>query len=266
MATIHCDGALVCACLSKHIQGICAKGCKGILMEKLVYHILSDFKLVFRDNSLRIFLLVPLMIYLVVLFLAPYLISAFEGFERFIPLILMGATMQTGTMYGFIYGIVLIDEKDTGVAKTYGILPVSRMKFVLGRLMPSLLISAVFTFVLLLIQPFYFFDMLDMILVSVLSGMVSPFLALSVSIISRNKMEGMTWFKLVNLLISLPLAALFLPEYRDFFLIVPTHWIFQAIQNMITGSSPIGYLAGGMIFLILLLYLFMLRFSKVHFR
>ena len=93
-------------------------------MQRLILLSITDFKLIFRDPSLRIFLAMPLLIFAIVLLAVPELVEAFAGFEEYIPLILMGATMQTSTMFGFIYSFVLIDEKDIGVAKVYGVLPV----------------------------------------------------------------------------------------------------------------------------------------------
>ena len=52
----------------------------------------------------------------------------------------MATTMQGSLIFGFIYSMVLIDEKDTNVAKVYGILPVSKFWFVIFRLIAPFLI------------------------------------------------------------------------------------------------------------------------------
>jgi fluoroquinolone transport system permease protein len=63
----------------------------------------------------------------------------------------MLASMQGSVAFGFIYSMVLVDEKDTGVAKVYGILPVSQFWFVVFRLIPPFFLATISTFLLLLV-------------------------------------------------------------------------------------------------------------------
>ncbi len=170
----------------------------------LIFLSFTDFKLIFRDPSLRIFLVMPLLILGVVIGALPMLVDSYNGVDKYVPIVLMGATMQTNTMFGFIYSMVLINEKDIHVAKVYGILPISKTGFVASRLVIPFAISTLITFIMLVIQPFYSFSFLSMALLATLCGLLAPLLTLLVSIYSKNKMEGMTWFKFANLLVSVP--------------------------------------------------------------
>jgi len=224
-----------------------------------------DLKLIFRDPSLRIFLAMPLIILLVVLVALPMLVDSYEGVQRFVPIVLMGATIQTSTMFAFIYGMVLIHEKDIQVSKIYGILPVSKTGFVTTRLVFPFAISSMATFILLFTQPFYSFSILSMLLLAILCGSVAPIMTLLVSIISKNKMEGLTWFKLINLILTIPLVAFFISKFGALFGVIPSYWAFEMLDKMI-GNEP--YLLPffiGLAFSILLLLLCVKRFSKVHF-
>ena len=234
-------------------------------MSQLIFLSVTDFKLIFRDPSLRIFLTMPFLIFALILIALPKLVSSFEGVSAFTPIILMGATMQTSTMFGFIYSVVLIHEKDIEVAKVYGVLPVSQTGYVLSRMLIPFCISALMTFALLLVQPFYSFAILPMILLSILCGLMAPVFALFVTILSKNKMEGMTWFKLVNLLTSIPLVAFFISKYDFLFGVIPTHWAFQTLDHMVTGESIWIPLLIGFVYVLLLLYFIVRRFAKVHF-
>src|SRR3989338_2083089 len=178
-------------------------------MKHLLKLAVTDFKLIFRDPSLRIFLVMPLLIFATVLLALPWVVESFEGAEKYVPIVLMGATMQSSTMFGFIYSMVLINEKDIHVARVYGILPVSKIGFVASRLVFPFALSTGTTFALLAVQPFYTFSLVSMALLAILCGLLAPLLTLLVCIMSKNKMEGMTWFKFINLLISAPLAAFF---------------------------------------------------------
>lgn len=234
-------------------------------MGQLIFLSVTDFKLIFRDPSLRIFLMLPLLIFAIVLLGLPTLVQSFEGVERFVPIVLMGATMQTSTMFGFIYCMVLIHEKDIGVAKVYGVLPVSKMMYVASRLMIPFLVAVLFTFVLLVIQPFFILNGFQMLTLSMLCGLLGPMLALGVTILSKNKMEGMTWFKLINLLVTIPLVAFFVEKVTNLFSIIPSHWAFQALDRMVNGENPYLYLSIGFVYSILILIILIRLFARRHF-
>lgn len=235
-------------------------------MNQLIQTSISDFKLVFRDPSLRIFLVMPFLALAVVNLLLPYLNSYYEGVAEYIPYVLMAAALQMSTMFSFIYSIVLIEEKDTEVSKVYGVLPISKTGFISFRLLIPFLLSTIFTWLILTVQPFYQFAFLSKLVVSVLAGLIAPLVALAVTVLSKNKMAGMTWYKLFNLLVVIPLVAFFTPsEYSDFFGIIPTHWIFQGINDMIFGKPLFWHIAIGFALSILFLTFLIKRFSKNHF-
>lgn len=198
----------------------------------------------------------PLLVLALVTLLLPYLQSQFEAVGNYIPYVIMAATLQTSTMFGFIYCMVFIDEKDLSVAKIYGVLPVSKYGLVLIRLTFPFLMSLAMTFVILSTQSFYHFDSLVAFLFSFLAALVAPLFALAISILSKNKMAGMTWFKLVNMLTVIPLVMYFIPEkLSQFFMIFPTYWLFkgfdQYFQNIpflmpvVIGLAYLGLLMAG---------------------
>jgi fluoroquinolone transport system permease protein len=132
----------------------------------------------------------------------------------------MLATLQSSTAFGFIYLMVPVDEKDTGVAKVYGILPISKFWFVTFRLIPPFLLATLATFLLLLVEPFYGLPVLSNLVYSALAGLVSSLMTLFVATAAKNKIEAMTWQKLFNLPLFLPVLAFFLPAsfppFRNF--------------------------------------------------
>jgi fluoroquinolone transport system permease protein len=105
-------------------------------MKKLIKVAVNDFRLVFRDNSLKIFIALPLLNLVVIRYVIPYLAGIYGILHDYINIILMLATTQGAIAFGFIYSMVLVDEKDTNVAKVYGVLPVSKFWFTAFRLIP----------------------------------------------------------------------------------------------------------------------------------
>jgi len=226
----------------------------------------SDFRLIFRDRSLRIFLLLPFLVVIVIKGVLPHLAGKYEQVIEYVPYVLMAATLQTSTMFGFIYSMVLIDEKDTGVNKVYGILPVSKKGLVIYRLLFPFVFASTVTFIILVLQPFYNFTPLFNVLISLLTGFLGPIFALIVTNFSSNKMQGMTWYKGVNALINLPLLVFFIPEkFSLLFGWIPSHWIFQSIDQYILGQPHLPSLVGGYVLCLGILVALIAQFSKKHF-
>lgn len=226
----------------------------------------SDFKLIFRDTSLRIFFFMPLLIVLVVAWLCPYLATAYpETADYMIYVVIMSCT-QAATMYGFIYSIVFLDERDTEVAKVYSILPISKNKLLLSRLLLPYLLSALSTFIVLLAQPFFTNYSWGMWLVyAFLFAFLAPIMALTVASLANNKMEGMTWFKGLNLIASLPLAAFFLPDYAYCFAVLPTFWPYWSFYHFLTTDNYLLFLVVAFVIMVALIMGVVQWFKKRHF-
>jgi fluoroquinolone transport system permease protein len=181
-------------------------------------------------------------------------------------IILMLATMQGAIAFGFVYSMVLVDEKDTSVAKVYGVLPVSKFWFVVFRLIPPFLLATLTTFLLLLVEPFYKLPRLSILVYSALAGLVSPLMILFVSLLAKNKIEAMTWQKLFNVPLFLPILAFFAPAtFSLFFAISPTFWAYQGFHSLILGKEWLAYTAIGFIHSALFLGLCVRRFTRTHF-
>ena len=236
-------------------------------MKKLIKVAVNDFRLVFRDNSLKVFIALPLLTLVVTRYAVPYIAGIYEVLQDYIPIILMLATTQGATAFGFIYSMVLVDEKDTNVAKVYGILPVSKVWFVVFRLIPPFVLATLTTFLLLLVEPFYGFPVIQSFVYSMLVGLIVPLMILFVAIPANNKIEAMTWQKIFNLPIVLPVAAFYVPASFSFlFIIFPTFWAFRGLDSLINTGNFWLYMLIGFAYNILLIAVMIKRFTRSHFK
>jgi len=235
-------------------------------MKQLLKVSISDFKMIFRAPSLRIFFALPIMILLVTNVFLPWLIGKFPLVEDYAIYVVVLATIEVTQMFGFIYSMVLIEEKEQEVSKVYGIMPISRIAFSLSRLLISVLITIVLTALILQIQPFYEISILQSLLFGAMAGLVVPAYVLSVALMSKNKMEGMVWIKVVNIAVVLPTVAFFVPQgFTWLFGILPTHWAFQGLYQLFIGQGFVLHLVIGTVFFIILISLLVQRFAKNHF-
>lgn len=233
------------------------------VMKKLIKIAINDFRLIFRDKSLCFFFIFPLINLLVVRYGFVFIIEKFAVLNDYVSILLMAATTQGSLIFGFIYSMVLIDEKDTNVAKIYDILPVSKFWFVIFRLIAPFLFSTLATFLMLLFEPFYKISIVLNIIYSIIIGLIAPIMVLFVALKAKNKIEGMTLQKLFNLPVSLPLLAFFIPASFSFlFVIFPTHWAFQGFSNIITDKNFTLYFAIGFVYSLSLVVFLASRFTK----
>jgi hypothetical protein len=187
--------------------------------------------------------------------------------QDYIALILILATTQGATAFGFIYSMVLVDEKDTSVAKVYGILPISKSWFVVFRLIPPFLFASLTTFFLLLVEPFYGLPVMPVIFYSILTGLFSPIMVLFVATLAGNKIEAMTWQKIFNLPLVLPILSIFVSAPLAFiFAVFPTFWAYQGLNSLINAGTFWPYILFGFAHSILFLALMIRKFKDGHFR
>ena len=63
-------------------------------MSQLIKTSISDFKLIFRDPSLRIFLVIPFLALALVNLVLPDLVTEFQGVDEYVPYVLMASYHQ----------------------------------------------------------------------------------------------------------------------------------------------------------------------------
>lgn len=235
-------------------------------MKQLLKLSVSDFKIIFRDPSLRVFLFLPILIFLVINYFIPFLVGKFPALEEYVIYVIIVATIEVVQMFGFIYSMVLIDEKETEVAKLYGVLPVSKFWFVIFRLIIPVMITSILTWLILMVQPFYQLPPLPVLIFSLLAGLIVPAYVIGIVNQCNNRMEGMVWIKVVNVLVLIPMAAFFIPgSLQILFGLLPTHWVFQSMYNIINAENFHWQILIGLGYFVVLLYILAKRFSIRHF-
>ncbi len=235
-------------------------------MKKIIKLSLIDFKLIFRDPSLRTFLFFPLILISLIIWALPALVMKHDFLVPYLPIFLVVAVIENTQMFCFISSMVLIDEKESDVAKVYGVVPFTKWQFIISRFLIPYFFTVLLNIVLLKIQPFYTISLSSNLAISLLTGLIVPIYVLAINAIVKNRMQGMVYIKAFNMFVLIPIAAFFVPEkFKHFFGFFPTHWIFQSIENITKGLSIALVSVIGYLFLGLLLWFVSKRFIKKHF-
>lgn len=235
-------------------------------MKKVLTLALIDFKLIFRDPSLRSFLFFPIILLSLIVWVLPNLVEKYDFLVAYIPVFLAVAVIENTQMFSFISSMVLIDEKESEVAKVYGIIPFTKFQFLVSRFLIPYFFTVGLNLVLFFVQPFYAISLFDNLIISFLAALIVPVYVLGINSIVKNRMQGMVYIKAFNMTVLIPIAAFFVPEHiKNIFGILPTHWIFQSIDK-ISHHLPIGIVAIiGFLFFGILLWFVSRLFIRKHF-
>lgn len=235
-------------------------------MKKILRLALIDFKLIFRDPSLRTFLFFPIVLLGLIIWALPALVIKYDFLTLYLPVFLVIAVIENTQMFCFISSMVLIDEKESDVAKVYGVVPFTKSQFIVSRFLIPYFFTTLLNFILLCIQPFYSIGFSSNLAISLLTALIVPIYVLTINTIVKNRMQGMVYIKAFNMLVLIPIAAFFVPEkFKHLFGFFPTHWIFQSVENTTKGISIVTMSTIGFLFLGILLLFVSIQFMKKHF-
>ena len=235
-------------------------------MNQLLHIAFNDVRLIFRDTTLRIFFVIPLLLFGVVIGLLPSLVEQHEVLTPYISLFIILAIFENTQAFCIVMTMVLIEEKETNVAKVYGVLPVSRAALTLTRFLIPYGFTVLLNIVFLFVQPFYIINLWITIAISLFSALMIPIYALTINAIVKNKIEGLMYLKVLNILVLIPFAAFFVPEsYLPFFWTFPTHWFFQGLHQLFSGEACLFSLTIALFSFLLVFGLSFKYFLKNHF-
>lgn len=225
-----------------------------------------DLKLIFRDPSLLAFLLLPVLLFVVFLWFLPLMIEKYDFLAPYQTEFLIVAVIENTQAFCFICTMVLLNEKESGVAKVYGVLPLSSFAYLLSRFLFPFLFTMLLNILFLKLQPFHNFTFLENAFLSILAAAVVPLYVLGINSVATNRMQGMIYVKAFNMIVLLPIAAFFLPEeIKHFFGILPTHWIFQSIDLVASNGSIVLTAGIGYLFFGFLTWYVSKKFIRKHF-
>lgn len=191
------------------------------MMFKLVF--IHEFKNIMRDKMYAFFLFYPIIISIVSYFLIPYLkdINPLASDITFLALLLMN-----GFIFGVVTAFTLLDDQDDNVLLSLKITPISVRYYVLFKLLISYLFGILSTALILLsVDYFAQTKLIDILFILILAPLQGPILAMLIASISQNKVEGFVIMKLSGLILMVPIAALFLTDWKELLIsIFPGFW------------------------------------------
>lgn len=198
-------------------------------MNRSLFFLGQDLKLTWRERSNRVFLFLPPLFFILLHTAVPAILEAYPIVQDYGMVLLSGFVIQGGILFSFVSGFMLLDEKDQGIFPVFQVSPAAMTQLLLLKLAIPFLITLLYALLCLAVNPIHSFSGISLLLTAVAYALLTPSAALLIAALGKNKVEGLTYFKGLDMLFLAPILTFFIPEvWKYAFMILPTYWTFQA--------------------------------------
>ena len=201
---------------------------KKSAFRKTIRIAINDIKIIFRDKSLLMLAVVPLLIFLLLKFGLPLLVEEFSILVEFINSILLVLLILMSIFPSFILSFVVMDEKETSLLQVFNVLP-HNYNFLLNiRIISSYIAGTVISIFVLYSTSSFYETKGSLIITALTISLYGPQVFLLIVWRSKQKVEAMTWMKGLNFVYMLPVVLLFVHQpLIHVMAIIPTYWLFK---------------------------------------
>lgn len=222
-----------------------------------------ELKSMFRDKMYTFMLIFPIILSVVAYFLIPYLEEQSSSIAT--QIITLFLILMNGFMFGAISGFTLLDDQDDYVLLSLKITPINVNYYIGIKLFLSYILGILATLLIIITSGFiHDLSFFNLIFILILAPFHGPIIALLVNAFASNKVEGFVIMKASGLILMVPIAALFLTDWKELFLVIlPGFWPARIISfemlplDFFLKSSWIYFVLGILVnvFIVSLLYL-----------
>lgn len=191
------------------------------------------FAEIWSDAMLVMLIFVPLLMGLAFRFGVP----ALEGYlcgrlglaavlAPYYPIFDLLLSIMTPIMFTTAGALVILDEADLGLARAISVTPVGRSGYLASRIYVPAVLATVYCVIVTLIFRLSDISTERLLILVVCSGFLSVAVALMVSSLAKNKVEGLAFSKLSGLFVlGLPVALLVPAPFKYSCALFPSFWM-----------------------------------------
>lgn len=195
---------------------------------KIIKH---DIQLIFRDKSLVAMFIAPVAIVLLCRFGIPKLENTIPALSEYYWLIVASFASVAAAMPSFLFGFILLDERDENIHILLKILPLPENYILKCRVVLMMFLGFIFSLFILTLNGIFHINFFQMILVSFQFALIPPILTFSIAAFAKNKIEATTMYKGLTIVLVLPVFAFFVNgSLKYLFGIIPFFWTFNSIN------------------------------------
>ena len=200
-------------------------------MNLLLKIVENDLKLIFRDKSLMVIFIVPVAVILICRFGISQLAEIVPELPDYYWLIIASLTMVNAATPSYLFGFIMLDERDENVHIMLRILPVPENFILKSRIALMAILGYLFSVLIFLFNGLIHFHYYQVITNSLLFALVPPVSTFAITAFAKNKIEAATLYKALNVLLFIPVIAFFVDSgLKVLFKFIPFFWIFETVR------------------------------------
>jgi fluoroquinolone transport system permease protein len=204
----------------------------------LLNYALTEIKKWTRDSLLLFMLAYPFLFGALGAFVVPAVLDQFAiaiDPKLLADIVLVMLAMMTPIIFGFVVGFSIMDDRDDHIIDSIMTSPLEVFWFIWIKL----IMIYIFSFVATIIIFYMTFIGLELsfdifwrfILIAAVISLVSIQFTLLINAIAKNKIEGFAVVKGMGILAIVPVASLFITDWREYFFgLIPQFWPAKAIS------------------------------------
>jgi hypothetical protein len=150
--------------------------------------------------------------------------------------------------FGFLFGLLMVDEADTGVRDALAVMPVPPSVFLLVRTAVVTAWMAVWPLASVYVMNSTWraidLHLVDWLAVVLPLALFTPAFALLIPALATDKVRALAVFKGLSFVTLMPLALFVVADnsvYRTLLLVSPTGWILEAYRAFLAGMPVSGF-------------------------
>lgn len=212
-----------------------------------------DLKSVSRDSMLLLISVGSLVLALAMRYGVPFVTPHLQrllavDLADYTPLLMSFVLLIAPEMVGSLVGFLILDERDEGTLAALLVTPVSLSSYLLYRIGLPVVIAFLVTLLAVPMAGLLTIPFGQLMLAAALAALSGGIVALAVTALAANKVEGFAVLKMLQGLQALPLVAWFLPVPWQWLVgFVPTYWPAAVYWRMAVGESYWGYITVGIV-------------------
>jgi hypothetical protein len=212
-------------------------------MIKIIKLLKNDMKNTVRDKMMLSMFLIPILMIIIFRVIGDMVATTPQG-PVLIPFLFVMGLISLPALFGYTTGFMFLDEKDENIFQALRVIPIKPSVFIMYRITFATIMSFICGYLYIVFTGMMSFSPMLMLSIAIMSGLEAPLQALLLCLMVKNKVAGIAFFKLISMVLMIPLFIGFTEGNLDYiFAFIPSFWQVHIIINGATLGDQTNLIA-----------------------